>query len=252
MNPIEKHKPVLYLHSDENYFPVSIEDYMSKSQLLDFKDNIVIDYNSPVVSHIQKSKDLDGQCSLRPNLKEFKNDQNTLPQTPYYANMYFKDPFDYIQYSFIYPFNGPYNICGIVVGDHNADLEHITVEISQETQDITRIYFSRHSDREGKWVLKKDIQFENGHPVIYVALNSHANYNTTGTQFRILGFANDKTEKTHLRWIPDQVVVIDGQTLWNQFRGHLGYPSHVNVPLKCSWWENEISAEETTNCFCYY
>ncbi|KAJ3045667.1 hypothetical protein HDV00_007793 [Rhizophlyctis rosea] len=70
---------------------------------------------------------------------------------------------------------------------HNGDWEHITIQLegvwnglSVDTiPKIDKVFFSQHMD--GHWHPAKHLSFHNTHPIIYAALNSHANYPIEGT-----------------------------------------------------------------------
>ncbi len=118
----------------------------------------------------------------------------------------------YLQCIFFYGYNAPYEIsvAGITLfsGDkhdfqnaHEADVEHITIEVDTKKSAIRRIFYGAHGSREGMWVDAHDIEMEQGHPIVYAARGSHGNYPRVGTWVRILGFANDITGKD-IRWAP--------------------------------------------------
>ncbi|KAJ3056941.1 hypothetical protein HK097_002319 [Rhizophlyctis rosea] len=70
---------------------------------------------------------------------------------------------------------------------HNGDWEHITIQLSSiwdgsptSIPPISKIFLSAHAD--GQWLPPSSLSFTGKtHPIIYAALNSHANYAQTGT-----------------------------------------------------------------------
>lgn len=119
----------------------------------------------------------------------------------------------YLQVITFYGYNAPYDvrIAGITLmsGDkydfqnaHEADLEHVTLEIHTATDTITRIFYGAHGAAEGMWVKQGEFQMEGTHPVVYVARGGHGSYPRAGTWVRVFGFANDVTNKG-MRWTPE-------------------------------------------------
>jgi hypothetical protein len=105
-----------------------------------------------------------------------------------------------LQFWFFYPFNGPgkfHVTIGKVVDDHvkmntcgrhYGDWEHVTLRLarSAEATDLPwrleDVYLSRHSI--SKWLGGVSaLRFSGRHPIIYIARDSHAHYNSAGTQY---------------------------------------------------------------------
>ena len=75
------------------------------------------------------------------------------------------------------------------LGYHEKDVE--TVAISYASDPSYRyVYMSAHS-KEGKWYPLSSCEIEDNCLVVYVALNSHANYPHEVTKCRYCGLAND-------------------------------------------------------------
>ena len=77
-----------------------------------------------------------------------------------------------------------------ILGYHDRDVETIAFYLYPQDNKEDQIYMSAHS-KEGKWYRASQCQYEDGNLIIYVALNSHANYPKEGTKWRFLGLAND-------------------------------------------------------------
>jgi hypothetical protein len=60
-------------------------------------------------------------------------------------------------------------------GYHEADWEHITVRLTPDRNAIERIHYATHG-WHGRWYGPEEIGTENGHPIVFSALNSHASY----------------------------------------------------------------------------
>lgn len=80
------------------------------------------------------------------------------------------------------------------LGYHQNDIEYITLYMLEN--EVIFVYFSAHSSKQGIYVSWKDCEKTNNNElIVYVALNSHANYPKAKTYLRIFGFANDYCSK---------------------------------------------------------
>ena len=99
-----------------------------------------------------------------------------------------------IAFWFYYPFNGPgkfrvsvgsaeQHIEVPTVGRHYSDWEHVTLAVRKTSQGWTldAVYLSRHDLTV--WLPPSSFQFVGQHPVIYVARDSHANYESPGFHY---------------------------------------------------------------------
>lgn len=178
-----------------------------------------------------------------------KNAQGNLT-TPVYVATSEEDGNIYIYYLYFYGFNAPYDI-GPITGDtfdiqdaHEADLEHVTLELDKNTKALKRIFFAAHGTTEGFWLPANhpDISWENGHPVTFSARGSHADYPRAVTYIRIYGIANDITDKG-TRWTPKLVRIyppedprFDPKTMgWVCFPGTMGRRG-VGHPTGQGWF----------------
>ncbi|WP_335871864.1 Vps62-related protein [Bacillus sp. 2205SS5-2] len=134
---------------------------------------------------------------------------------------------DYIglNYRFFYPYNGNIGGGGILTksGAHEGDWEGVKFLIDKNTGKIEEFLPSAH-DNEHDWTDATKLEFEDGHPVIYSAEQSHANYWTEGRHNRLSGFGNDYTNKGYLWDIADNNFIIfnDQTTPWKSFSGRWG------------------------------
>jgi len=130
---------------------------------------------------------------------------------------------------FFFEYNGDLAVvCCCKLGRHEADLEHVTMRVKKETQSLVAVYFSAHKSLDGQWRYVGNMEEETGpngeiHPVVYVALNSHACYPTTGMKLRILGFANDMchVDESSLTWRP-KVMLHLADLDWSDYAGCWG------------------------------
>jgi hypothetical protein len=207
---INKFSPVLYFHSNEKYFPCSIDWLLKYSTLIDFNTNTRI-YNPTQQDLYDISKKYDfkrvgeGEVVLSFGEEVYRG-QQPLTDVPCYVLYRELNNKLYITYIFVYPFNGSYEIAGLVgVGQHPGDIEHMTVECTKDGT-LERVFFGAHGTKDGKWVNVNDVEFEDGHIVSYVAYSGHGLYNKSGEVFRFGGFANDHLEKG-IRWQPKSSII---------------------------------------------
>lgn len=224
---IEGYKPVIYLHSEEKYYPILAEDYFLHSETSMHEENGAV-LIPPGEMSMEEIYDLNNTGKKRTNFyfeipysvrwgsdPAFHTDKNGNLKMPIYAIAYVKEregvPKIYVHYMFLYGHNGgyrPLKVNLMKLGEHKADLEHITIEIDQKTKKLERLFLAAHG-REGVWMEAdhKDLEYEgNTHPVVYSAKGSHATYPRAGVYIRIFGFANDHTKKA-VRWDPDVIRV---------------------------------------------
>ncbi len=233
---IKKYSPVLYFHTDEKHFPSSVDWVLKYSTLVDHMTglktkaptqqdlyNIAKKYNFKLFN--------DGAITLSIPSETFIG-QHPVSDVPCYAITRESGDKLYITYIFFYPYNGNYDIIGLAgLGSHPGDIEHLTLELNKSTGKIIRIFYGAHGSKDGKWVPVRDVSFENGHPVCYVAYNGHGLYNTSGQSFRIGGFANDYLNKGK-RWepkvnriyMPNDKKFVPNTMGWVAFNGRIGGP----------------------------
>lgn len=218
---IKKYAPILYL-CNELYFPITVEDLFTApgTQLVHVEPNgnktIVLPKGQVTMEAIhQNSAHYSGsdyffeidQCTrYGSDPKRFTDAQGNLT-TPVYVTWSRHNNKIYIVYVFIYGFNGAYPVSMPVKGEHDFDLEHITLELNENKQ-LERIFFAAHGSSEGSWLPAnhKSITYEGTHPVVYVARTGHGSYPESGTYVRIYGFGNDITCTTK-KWMPQLVLV---------------------------------------------
>lgn len=267
---IQWYSPILYLNTDERYLPISAEEYFTSA---DASVNKVETPGRKVIQGklIKPGKEVIGKGEVtfeklydlykenktyNPNLyvkipdytKFGSNPANNTNKkgvltTPAYVVAYNQNGKTYIQYIFLYGFNKPYKIEDLYLGAHEADLEHFTLEIDPKTKQITRLLYQSHGTDDGIEITRqKDFEKEGSHPIIYLANGGHGNYPGAGTYVRMLGFANDITEKG-LRWEPKFIRVypdsdkrFDPKSMgWLYFPGNYGARGVASVVYK-NWF----------------
>ncbi len=141
--------------------------------------------------------------------------------------------------------NPPYKVLGCIPqGGHTGDIEHVRILVSKETHEIVRIFYSAHGQEEGSWIESKNIEFENGRPVVFVAKNSHALYWAPGTYFRVWFLANDHCGR-HQRWDPPHVqLTLTEPWLRSRFYGVSALWDrnwfHARLPFRQKGWKDRV------------
>jgi hypothetical protein len=82
-----------------------------------------------------------------------------------------------VQYWIFYPYNGKVRKLG---GAHEGDWEHVTVRVDDSGTSIDRVYLSAHEG--GRWYDPSCLlETQDGRPIVYSALDSHAAYRGPGS-----------------------------------------------------------------------
>lgn len=157
---------------------------------------------------------------------------------------------------FLYAYNGAFDVLGNQVGNHQCDIERVSIEVFTETGKIKRMYYGAHEHDDGMWIEGNDIPMtKNKERIkIYIANHSHATYDKAQTWWRIYGFANDHTSNNGLIYEPDDIIFIDQNTNWNKFKGYMGSPNDCPTPLHHLWFqhENGTSTNWAKRLFCLH
>lgn len=137
-----------------------------------------------------------------------------------------------VQYWMFYPFNGPTHDI-LRAGAHEGDWEHVSIIIDPSSETILAVYFAAHS-HEAFWLDPWQLHVEDGsHVHVYVALHTHASYESAGDKRRRLELLprvhlTDYCRDDGLTWTPSLLVNLgeDGHpyptTHWTHFNGHWG------------------------------
>ena len=213
---IQKFSPVVYIHPKEKYYPCNIEWLLRYSTLVDF--NLPADnpkraivsptnqdlYDAAARYNFERRVDGDLILSFPPGVY---GGQRPLSDVKTYCLPRTKDGKIYLTYIFVFAYNGEYSIANLRnVGQHPGDIEHITLELNID-QTLSRVFFSAHGTKDGRWVKASDVEMEDGRVVAYNAMNGHGLYPTDGVVFRLGGFGNDFLSKGP-RWAPTAELIV--------------------------------------------
>lgn len=178
-----KYHPIVYFHKKEPYMPADMDEILKISNVTDVN-------NIPALVNIPREK-----------RQAVPLGKQILCKTD---GEYTIGKYTYIDLVYIVTFtwNG-------TLEEHAFDKEEIVVRLRKDTPSgytVTRVFGSAHGN--GFWYLveKNEVEFENGHPIMYSANESHAMYNKARLYKRIFGFGNDVTGKDK-KWVPSQFVV---------------------------------------------
>ena len=232
---LKKFSPIVYFHKDEKYFPCSADWLLKNSSILDYNEKPSLKINSPsnldiykIASKYDFKRNNDNSLILSFDSSVYTGE---IPYTnvPCYGYVSEFNDRIYLRYFFLYAKNGEYSIIGLVdAGMHPGDIESIVIELTKNGE-LLRIFYGSHRQVDSKWVDAKKVEFEDGKPVVYSALNGHGLYEKEGVVFRKYGFANDYLGKSK-RWQPNVVEYFDRkdprfniETMgWTLFWGRIG------------------------------
>lgn len=192
---IEKVAPILYFHPDEKYLMTSVDWFVQRALL----HNIAENTDKPVsLNTLPVGQENENKYQLKLKNPADRNGDFSQAKTYVHAKLIDDTTLD-LQFWFFYAYNGPGtarikllfintgsdahsgNSSLTPLGEHEGDWEHITVRVNTSTHEIQKIYFSQHSG--GQWCSGKDIELENGQPIVYSSLNGHASYPHIGSNY---------------------------------------------------------------------
>lgn len=269
-----KHRPLVFLHSQERYLPVNFERYIDAAQLKDTRTGQTVRpeaaFSTAVFNQwLVDSPELNTpdytlflpQGMNTPLIRDYQPNENELQQVPLYVShrqtdLTIQGSFRLlISYSFLYAYNGPESVCGYEIGAHYADIEHVTAELAVSRRgDVTfdRLYTSRHNG--GVWTQGPELLWNGSdRPTVFSSLNGHASYTEPGVHKRFWGVAADRCEFGP-RWDADTLIFFPSsfaeaplERKWLLFRGSLG-DGHVDCfGNKNFLTENEVDEEYGAN-----
>lgn len=179
-----RHAPVLYLHPSERYLPSSAEWFLERATL--FGPTGVVVRAAPPVASLPITGS--GFYLTIPDAARGGDLASALAYVHPHRGAGFTD----LQFWFFYAYNGQgtlhidpplvpsFDVDLEPFGEHTGDWEHVTLRVNDANETLQAVYLSQHSG--GEWVMNptKDLEFENGRPVIYSSRNGHASYRKAG------------------------------------------------------------------------
>jgi Vacuolar protein sorting-associated protein 62 len=222
----QQYAPILHFASGEKFYPTSVNYIISSSSLMQRGSNgtSTLVTSSPTPSNLgsynSSSYYLNNNLGTLDAIASDYNSKGVSGGYFAYVRIANLTGSTVIQYWLFYAYNnGPLN-------DHQSDLEVIEVFLDS-AGNPTQVLYSQHlAGENAAW---GDVETVGGHPVVYVALGSHANY-FRSYQGRV-GIENDVVNAGGLTITPDQlnlVVLRDppnrpADQSWLAFPGRWGY-----------------------------
>ncbi|MAE21258.1 MAG: hypothetical protein CMK92_02395 [Pseudomonas sp.] len=223
----KRHSPIVVTHPHESSLMCTSEYFLANSALFDrLRGEVVKDV---ATNELLNQYDNRRYCT-RPNSNALRG-QGAAPS--YYSH-YIKDGVLFIQYVFLYTDNPGYVRCGVALGRHLSDVEHVTMQFT-ENNEVSRVYFAAHSSKQGQWHSSRECAWRGDRLIVYSALGSHASYAHTGTYIRILGLVNDVCR--HGEENDEEAVPLPDEA-WTWWQGKLA-PTGVTPPRRQGWFNHE-------------
>nr|ABN08110.1 Protein of unknown function DUF946, plant [Medicago truncatula] len=193
---LQVYSPFLYLHSDEEYLPSSVNWFFSNGALLYKKG----EESNPVPiaqngTNLPQDPNTDGAYWIdlpadAANKERVKKGNLQSAESYVHVKPMYGGTFTDIAMWVFYPFNGPgrakvefLNVKLGKIGEHVGDWEHVTLRVSNLDGQLWHVYFSQHN--LGSWIDSSQLEFQDGigatkRPVVYASLHGHASYPHAG------------------------------------------------------------------------
>jgi len=208
---IQAYGPVVYHHSDEQYFPDDVEWVLDNSPLEwclvnaehDYDNIELTDFHSVQTNSEDFMDDIEEHAMADPNSTDdrfryyplFSEKSANLDRAKALVRVC---PWGYsytdIQFYIFYPFNGPERVHATVnilgteqsaykdleyCGRHWADWEAAILRFSNNPVELMWVGISQHGTLY--WYTPDELTLSGSHPVVYAAKFSHAIYSSAGT-----------------------------------------------------------------------
>jgi hypothetical protein len=257
----QKFVPYMYFHENENYFPITIDSYLSVCQLNqnstssttpDLTNFTVLEEKvTPAIlgNYTDPTKYANTYLSFsNPNYASIiggdSNNTTTYCKivdlgTNSYAFIYF---FVYQQVA-AYPFCGCC-CCNLTSYMHLGDIKAVIVYVTDG--EVLATEFAAHGDNDGAFIDSSKMEFRDSHPIVYCCLGDHSTYYNEGIHPRIFGIVYDRCSKG-ISSIPN-VIFVDNNTQWCNYAGAFNNEG-ISAPSGQIWWDLQFPTENTNNWF---
>src|SRR5713101_5083793 len=170
---VQAYTPLLHFADGEKFYPTSVEYIISSSTLMQRN----ADGTSTTVDSAPTPTTLGSRTSPTMFLNNKLGDMNAIA-ADYTAKAAASGYFAYahisslgsstvVQYWLFYSYNNGQ------LNDHQSDLEVVEVFLDGQGTPTQALYSQHLAGETASW---SDVETQGGHPVVYVALGSHANY----------------------------------------------------------------------------
>lgn len=229
-----KYAPLWKFHKEENYFPSTIENFLTGMKVEDGDGNVVL--STPNTDNLDnlpnQGSNMYLTTDIESGMKGFLRGQNPSTNASKAYTILVSKPSKIVDiyYWLFTPFNlgkAPLSIIDYTFGDHVSDWEHMRVRTKKGK--ATHVEYFAHS-QSGSGIIpwSQAPKFDNGlRPVGYVANGSHGFWNASGT-FTYLQIANikvqDVTSDDGVAWdIQNDLQVYKFPDIYNGTDGWLNY-----------------------------
>lgn len=201
---IARYAPVFALHPEERYNPSTADYFLSVGEVrlrssgnnaLSGSDNRSFDQVAvppgslkpgDLTELVRRNPDQNLQLNVGPEFWGGIRAED-LDRVPLYATLkrvYKPGSTDQIEaieinYTFLFNYNGAYEILCFEVGQHVADWEHVTMRLDPNGE-LRAVYYSTHRNFEGDWVAADKVPIRDGRPLVYIARFAHGCYPRPG------------------------------------------------------------------------
>jgi hypothetical protein len=187
---MRRNAPILSFHPDEKYLTYNVPDYLQNVQLYGSRGTLLA--QPPLTPQNLPMGSASAGTYLNIPADRQWIEAGDLQKTKIYAHAlkWSHDVFSGVdfQYFFFYPYNGkgfisirfpgiPENDIEIPAGAHQGDWESIIVRTDTDGN-VIGIYCNQHGS--GQWYLPGQLQWQGGHPIIYVARSGHPSFDSVG------------------------------------------------------------------------
>lgn len=186
-----KHLPTLWFSEDEEYYPITVEEFLGESrlQVYGYSEGLNIYYgwytlieniNDVALEPYTDDRSL-YKLDLKKDVSRYKTKKNpsvciNIEELEYYdENEKITKNVIGLQYWWL----SYYNPAVINSANHEGDWEHITVYVNQNTNEIDYVVFSQHYDVT--CYNQRQVGIVRNHPAVFVAKGSHASYPRAGS-----------------------------------------------------------------------
>lgn len=209
-----RYEPILYMHPDERFLPMNVEAFVKECSLWIGFDEPTIPDGQVTLDDLGIYQDEDYYLKFVEDLGIFNipdpdqafalYDGTTDKKITYYGRVTQDGDYDVLQYWFFYAFND-WGAVSNGFNNHEGDWEMMMIFLKDNIPEYVA-YSSHHN--KGSLVRRRwdQIEKEGDHPIVYVALGSHANYFTPGDILVRPILRQDHTSDSGLRIGPGQDI----------------------------------------------
>jgi len=234
-----KFNPNLFLYKNENFMPISVQDYCSNAVAFDNTGkSYSINSEKNVLDLINNKVSI---ANIITNNTQLKPTRNTIYV---YARIFIND-YSVIQsidlvYVMLYTYNYFRGCFCINEYNHTGDIEHFTVNVTLNndlSSNLIKCFYSAHTSIDGTTVESNNIEYLYNKPNVYIANGTHGTYpynvSMRGCIPRILFCGNDYIGNYA---IPYDLVILKTTDLMMQYNGLFGNSANI---INQSWFMSD-------------